>query len=52
MEYQSTSKSKTLAIVGFGREGQAIYNYYKDQFDQIYIFDEKVFRLDIQDLRL
>lgn len=37
---------KTLGIIGFGKEGQAIYKYYMDQFDQIYIFDEKIKNLD------
>lgn len=35
-------KSKTLGIVGFGKEGQAIYNYYNNKFVEIYIFDEKL----------
>jgi UDP-N-acetylmuramoyl-L-alanine---L-glutamate ligase len=35
-----TGKIKTLGIVGFGKEGQAVFQHYKNQFDQIYIFDE------------
>jgi UDP-N-acetylmuramoyl-L-alanine---L-glutamate ligase len=33
---------KTLGIIGFGNEGQAIFQFYKNKFDQIYIFDEKL----------
>jgi UDP-N-acetylmuramoyl-L-alanine---L-glutamate ligase len=35
-------KHKTLGIIGFGKEGQAIFQYYKDKFGQVYIFDEKL----------
>lgn len=38
---------KTLGIIGFGKEGQAIYQYYQNQFDQVYIFDEKIMDLDV-----
>jgi UDP-N-acetylmuramoylalanine-D-glutamate ligase len=41
MQKQPNSKLSTLGIVGFGKEGQAIFEYFKTKFDQIYIFDEK-----------
>jgi UDP-N-acetylmuramoyl-L-alanine---L-glutamate ligase len=34
-------KQKIIGIVGFGKEGQALYHYYKDKTDMVYIFDEK-----------
>ena len=37
---------KTLGIIGFGKEGQAIFQYYRSQFDQIYVFDEKLISLE------
>jgi UDP-N-acetylmuramoylalanine--D-glutamate ligase len=42
MGNQIQNKTKTLGIVGFGKEGQALFEHYKNQFDQIYIFDEKL----------
>jgi UDP-N-acetylmuramoyl-L-alanine---L-glutamate ligase len=36
------NKSKVIGIIGFGKEGQALFDYYKDKFDQAYIFDEKL----------
>jgi UDP-N-acetylmuramoyl-L-alanine---L-glutamate ligase len=36
------NKSKTLGIIGFGKEGQAIFQHYQDKFGKVYIFDEKI----------
>jgi UDP-N-acetylmuramoylalanine-D-glutamate ligase len=41
------TKPKTLGIIGFGKEGQAIFQHYKTQYDQVYIFDEKIKDLDL-----
>jgi UDP-N-acetylmuramoyl-L-alanine---L-glutamate ligase len=46
MNQQANDKPKTLGIVGFGKEGQAIFHHYQNQFDQIYIFDEKLDELN------
>jgi UDP-N-acetylmuramoyl-L-alanine---L-glutamate ligase len=40
------AKLKTIGIVGFGKEGQALLQYYKDKVDQVYIFDEKLLDLN------
>jgi UDP-N-acetylmuramoyl-L-alanine---L-glutamate ligase len=37
-----TKYIQTLGIIGFGKEGQAIFEYFKDKFQQVYIFDEKL----------
>jgi UDP-N-acetylmuramoyl-L-alanine---L-glutamate ligase len=42
----TTQKLKTLGIIGFGKEGQAIFEHYAKDFDQVYIFDEKLESLD------
>jgi UDP-N-acetylmuramoyl-L-alanine---L-glutamate ligase len=50
MQDEVKNQIKTLGIIGFGKEGQAIFQHYKNQFDQIYIFDEKLKDLESFDL--
>jgi phosphoglycerate dehydrogenase-like enzyme len=37
MQDEVKNQIKTLGIIGFGKEGQAIFQHYKNQFDQIFL---------------
>ncbi len=41
------TKYKKIAIIGFGKEGQAVLEYFKDKVEQIDIYDQLVIELEL-----